>query len=297
MKYFTIGSEDSRLDVDTRSALRGSFIELSDGVTHYELAGPADGQVVVLVPGLTIPLFYWDAFVERLHNRGLRTLAYSAYGRGYSDRITTVYDEALFARQLQDLITGLRLPSRQHVVGTSMGALVAMRHFAEHPDSVATFTLVGPAGLTTASRQQRLLRHDWIATLMAKRFGGRMLLDHLSDDVADPALGAELTAMVADTYRYEGSMYGYFSTMQNFPFFEQEPLFRAAGQQAAPKLLMWGSEDRVTPISALATVGQLLQPSNTHVLGCGHMAPYERPAEVAEHFLAFLATNSDRKTS
>ncbi|MFQ6397386.1 hypothetical protein ACLMAJ_28515 [Nocardia sp. KC 131] len=39
----------------------------------------------MLTPGLTIPLFYGDGLVSELHPRGLRTLAYSAYGRGYSD--------------------------------------------------------------------------------------------------------------------------------------------------------------------------------------------------------------------
>ncbi|MDT5069703.1 MAG: hypothetical protein QOK02_5858, partial [Mycobacterium sp.] len=61
MKYFTVSSESRRLDDLTRRQLRGSFIELSDGVTHYELRGPEEGALVVLVPGLTIPLFYWDA--------------------------------------------------------------------------------------------------------------------------------------------------------------------------------------------------------------------------------------------
>src|SRR3569833_3925222 len=107
MKYFTVTSENQQLDDITRRRLRGSFIELSDGVTHYELRGPTDGALVVLVPGLTIPLFYWDAFADELHARGLRTLAFSAYGRGYSDRVPNRYDDALFGRQLREIITAL----------------------------------------------------------------------------------------------------------------------------------------------------------------------------------------------
>ena len=50
MKYFTVAGEDRRLDSATRNGLRGSFIELSDGITHYELRGPTDAPLVILVP-------------------------------------------------------------------------------------------------------------------------------------------------------------------------------------------------------------------------------------------------------
>jgi len=72
MKYFTVASENRHLDDITRGRLRGSFIELSDGVTHYELRGPKEGALVVLVPGLTIPLFYWDAFADEIGRASCR---------------------------------------------------------------------------------------------------------------------------------------------------------------------------------------------------------------------------------
>jgi hypothetical protein len=56
MKYFVAAGEDRRLDAATRGRLRGSYIQLSDGITHYELTGPDGGDVVVLAGGLTILL-------------------------------------------------------------------------------------------------------------------------------------------------------------------------------------------------------------------------------------------------
>jgi pimeloyl-ACP methyl ester carboxylesterase len=297
MKYFTVASEDRKLNAVTRTGLRGNFIKLTDGVTHYELRGPTDGPLVVLVPGLTIPLFYWDSFAEQLHARGLQTLAFSAYGRGYSDRVAATYDEALFGRQLQELLAALDIPERLHLVGTSMGALVALGYVVNHTAGVASLTLVGPAGLgANNARAQRLLRNDLIAKFVAKRFGRRILLGHLEHNVADPALAAPLTAMIADAYRYEGSMYGFFSTLQNFPLSNRTALFRAAGRREVPTLLMWGANDHVTPISGWDTARDTLRPKQTHVFDCGHMAPYERPIEAADHLVAFLATQSDRST-
>ena len=52
MKYFTVAGEDRPLDDEQRKALRGSFIALTDGVTHYELRGPADGPVLPALSGV-----------------------------------------------------------------------------------------------------------------------------------------------------------------------------------------------------------------------------------------------------
>ncbi|MEN3225626.1 alpha/beta hydrolase [Mycolicibacterium porcinum] len=291
MKYLVAAGEDRKLDAEVRRSLRGSYIQLSDGVTHYELAGPDGGDVVVLIGGLTIPLFYWDELAVELHARGLRTLAYSGYGRGYSDRVVARYDEALFVRQLRELVELLDLPATCHVVGTSMGALIAMAYVGQHLGSAATLTLVGPAGLGPQPAAQKLLRNDLAAGVIAKRFGRRFLEQHLGHNVADRNRAAALAAMVGDAYRYEGSIYSFFETLQHFPLFDRAELYRRTGTLPLPIQLIWGADDQVTPISSLGQVRELLQPSQCHVIDdCGHMAPFERPLVVADQLATFYDT-------
>jgi len=297
MKYFVAVGEDRRIDAASRRGLRGNYIQLSDGVTHYELTGPADGEVVVLVGGLTIPLFYWDEMAAELHSQGFRTLAYSGYGRGYSDRVVARYGQALFVRQLRELVESLAVPTPCHVVGTSMGALIAMAYVGQYLSSTATLTLIGPAGLSGRPRaQQLLLANDALAGVLAKYFGRRILQQHLGHNVADPNRAAALASMVGEAYRYEGSIYAFFETLQHFPLFGQAGLYRHAGTLPLPKQLIWGCDDHVTPIANAAEVCALLQPDRYHVIDdCGHMAPFERPALVAEQLAAFYDTSqSDR---
>lgn len=288
MKYFVAAGEDRQLDAATRRTLRGDYIRLSNGVTHYELTGPAGGDVVVLAGGLTIPLFYWDELTVELHARGLRTLAYSGYGRGYSDRVVARYDEALFVRQLRELVEHLDLPA-SHVVGTSMGALIAMAYVSQRAGSTATLTLVGPAGLSRQPVAQKLLLgNDIVAGVIAKRFGRRFLEQHLGHNVADTYRAAALAAMIGDASRYEGSIYALFETLQHFPLFDRTELYRHTGTLGLPTQLIWGRADHVTPISSLDQVCELLQPSQCHVIDdCGHMAPFERPLVVADQLAAF----------
>ncbi|OBF36781.1 alpha/beta hydrolase [Mycobacterium sp. ACS1612] len=293
MKYFVASGEDRRLDPATRPSLRGNYIQLSDGVTHYELTGPDGGDVVVLAGGLTIPLFYWDELAVELHARGLRTLAYSGYGRGYSDRVVARYDQALFVRQLHELIERLELPAPFHVVGTSMGALIAMAYVGQHGRSTATLTLVGPAGLSRQPVTQKLLlANDFTAGFIARHFGRRILEQHLGQNVADPNRAAALSTMVGDAYRYEGSIYAFFETLRHFPLFDRAELYRHTGTVGRPIQLIWGTDDHVTPISNLDQVRELLHPSQCHVIDdCGHMAPFERPVVVADQLAAFYDTS------
>ncbi len=295
MKYFTASDEDRHLDTATRRTLRGSFVSLSDGTTHYELAGPEDGELAVLAGGITIPLSYWDGLAKQLHARGMRTLAYSGYGRGYSDRVHGAYDEAFFVRQLAELTSELGLTRHQHVVGTSMGALVAMAYTIQHGERVASLTVVGPAGLQRRPFPQRLLRNDWIGGFVARRFGRRLLEGHLGHNVRDPDRSAELVAMVRDAYRFEGSLYAFFQTLQHFPLYERQELFARTGRLGIPSLLVWGSDDQVTPITHLDTVNALLHPRQTNVIAqCGHMAPFERPRDVGDMLASFAVPHSDR---
>jgi pimeloyl-ACP methyl ester carboxylesterase len=72
-------------------------------------------------------------------------------------------------------------------------------------------------------------------------------------------------------------------------------LYRRAGDLRLPTLLIWGADDEVTPISALDEVRTLPRPATVHVVErCGHLAPFERPAEVAAQLAAFTASHPDR---
>ena len=294
MRYFVAEGEDRRLDEEARESVRGQFVRLSDGVTHYELKGREGGDLVLLVGGLTIPLNYWDGLVPLLNASGLRTLAFSGYGRGLSDRVHA-YSEALFVRQVDELVSKLGVTSRQHVVGSSMGALLAMSYAKQRRDAVSTLTLVGPAGLARATfRRERLLIGDFIARMIAQRFGRRILEGHLRHNVRDPQHLAELTTMIRAAFRFEGSLHALFDTLQHVRLFARSELYRQTGALGIPTLLLWGMDDEVTPIRHFAEAQALLRPLECHAIReCGHMVPFEKPGEVADRLVSFVQRKNE----
>lgn len=278
------------LNASTRTQLRGSYAPLSAGVTHFELSGPTTGELVFLVPGLTIPLFYWDGLARLLHDRGYRTLAYSAYGRGYSDRVIATYDTRLFLRQARDLLEYLGLRNEvRHVIGTSLGAILSMTLLHEDWFSADSLTLIGPAGLEAKlPLAARLAKLNGVGRLFAMRFGRQGVIKHLHHNVLSQQHAQALKAMVGSAFNYEGSIYALFSTLRSFPLINQQRLYKRTGQLGIPVLVAWGREDQITPISGMETVKQLLKPTESHVIEqCGHMAPFERPEQVAQLFTKF----------
>lgn len=142
--YLLSHRETRTLDAQARAATGGDFIQLPVGTTHYELTGPADGPVVVLVHGGTIPMWTWDQQVPALTQAGFRVLRYDQLGRGFSDRPRADYSRALYLTQLEQLLDGLQLDGRVNLVGLSFGAALSASYASSHPERVNRVLLLAP---------------------------------------------------------------------------------------------------------------------------------------------------------
>jgi proline iminopeptidase len=129
----------------------------------YELDGDPAGTPMVLVMGLGMPLVFWpDAFVDALVDRGFRLLRFDNRDCGHSSRITgrgPVNLPAAIARGLLGL--PVQAPYRladmaddtvglldalgtahAHLVGVSMGGMIAQTVAARHPARVASLVSI-----------------------------------------------------------------------------------------------------------------------------------------------------------
>src|SRR5918999_1048754 len=105
--YVALDKERKTLDATARAGAPGRFAQLSDGITHYDLAGPDTGRTIVLLSGATVPFYMWDPTRDALAANGFRVLRYDYFGRGFSDRPKLRYDLATYDRQLTELLDAL----------------------------------------------------------------------------------------------------------------------------------------------------------------------------------------------
>ena len=144
--YFYFQFSLKPLTPEVRATLPGEFIQLEDGVVSYYWKGPEDGDIVVLVHGLSTPKFVWDGNVDALTAAGNRVLVYDHLGRGFSDRPDIVYDGDLYVRELSNLLDGLHVTQPVNLVGYSMGGGNVIGFAARYPERVKKLILIAPAG-------------------------------------------------------------------------------------------------------------------------------------------------------
>jgi|GEM_PF-3998148 len=59
---FPYRAETKVLNDETRRSSDGSFIQLSDGITHYELGGNENVEPVILIHGFSVPYFIFELY-------------------------------------------------------------------------------------------------------------------------------------------------------------------------------------------------------------------------------------------
>src|SRR4051812_18002874 len=111
-----------------------------NGITmNYSLEGDGD-ETVVLVNGLADDLTTWDFQMPALLGAGYRVLRFDNRGIGSSDAPAGPYTTALFAQDAKGLVDELGL-SDVHLLGVSMGGMIAQEYALAHPEDLASLTL------------------------------------------------------------------------------------------------------------------------------------------------------------
>jgi 3-oxoadipate enol-lactonase len=106
---------------------------------NYRLEG--DGpETIVLVNGLADDLETWSDQVPALLESGYRVLRFDNRGIGLSDTPIGPYTTAMFAADAKALVDHLEL-SDFHLVGVSMGGMIAQEYALAHPTDLRSVTL------------------------------------------------------------------------------------------------------------------------------------------------------------
>ena len=105
-----------------------------------EWPGPGTGPVLVCIHGLTANHTCWASIADLL-SPAYRLIAYDLRGRGESDKPEKGYSLALHNEDLEGLLDHFRL-KKVVLVGHSLGANIALRFAATHPERVSKLVLV-----------------------------------------------------------------------------------------------------------------------------------------------------------
>ncbi len=283
-------ADPERRDIDptVRAAAPGQFVHLSDGYTHYEIGGPADGRVVVLVAGVSVPYYIWDPTFTALVQAGFRVLRYDYYGRGYSDRPDIAYTQDVYVRQLVDLLDALRITQPIDLAGLSFGGSVVTTFADRYPARVRSLVYVDPsfrAPHAVPSLEQMPVLWNFLTAVFNERsWAGEQLGDFLHPE-RFPDWPDRYRAQI----QYRGFRRAQRSTMVSNADVDQEPELKRVGVHPRSVIAFWGKQDTAVPIEFSASLLLAMPRARlVPVEGAGHLPQWEQPDVVHPALVAFL---------
>lgn len=279
--YFVKNKETKALTYNLRKSTNGSYVELSNGVTHYELDGPDSGKVVVLLHGYSVPYYIWNGTYEYLARHGFKVLRYDMYGRGYSDRPDVVYNKELYLTQLKELINKLDLKTPVSVAGISFGGAVATDFTIAYPELVSKVILIDPAyNLEKPDVFPLITEFKEVLNADDRAYGQ-------TADFKYPDRFPSWVEQYKPQMDYKGFRHAMVSTGHNYLYNgrEQNTKLNSAGKQV---LLVWGKEDKTVPFAYSDSVRSVLKAEFLPVNDAAHLPYLEQPGIVNPVLVSFL---------
>jgi len=281
--------EKTSLSHEVRSHAPGKFVHLPEGFVHYEIGGPENTQVIVLIHGFSIPYYVWDPIFEALKISGFRVLRYDLFGRGYSDRPKAKYERKFFVQQLDDLLNGLEIAEPVNLVGLSTGAAVASDFTTVWPKRVDKLVCIAPHHAAT---NISLLDVPILGEYLAAVFFAPSLPQRQNEYFYRPERFPEMPVRFREQMKYKGFRRALLSTLRNFVNQGQLEIFKQVSKLNKPVLLIWGKEDKIVPFSGNERLLSVLEAEFLEVDKAGHLAYYERPEVVCPRLVDFLRHES-----
>jgi 2-hydroxy-6-oxonona-2,4-dienedioate hydrolase len=280
----------TELDFDETSR----FLNTPKGDLHYHVAG--DGPPILLLHGSGPGVSGWANFRGNLpvfaEDFTTYLLDMPGFGKSYTTETNPLFSAPA---AVLDFLDGLGLDDALPIVGNSMGGNVAARIAAEQPERISRLVTIGGIGLPlfTPSPPEgiKLLvefvedpTYDRLRTWMESMvYDVSILTDEFVElrwkAATDPAQATDIKKL------YNRAM---LQAMRNRSAGAADSIALLTRIQA-PSLVMYGRDDRVTPLDSALVAMRLIKLCELHVFyDCGHWAMIERKAEFEDVVRGFL---------
>jgi len=246
-----------------------------------ERGGRAGGPPLLLIMGMSGTALHWGEPFLRALREDFDVIAYDHRGVGASTRLGAEVTIAELAQDAAALLAALELDSA-HVVGISMGGMIAQELALSHPEAVRTLTLGcsycgGPGSALSApdvlgrlqeammsGDRARAIRTGWEVNVSSEFAGEQEQWDAFAAiaerrAVAVPVVVAQMQAVLGH------------DTSERLPSLQM------------PVLVIHGTADEMLPAENGRLIASLIPGSRLEIFdGVGHLFFWERPELSAE---------------
>ncbi|HEV3301269.1 MAG TPA: alpha/beta hydrolase [Planctomycetaceae bacterium] len=268
---------------DYRATLSGhGFAPVNGTRLYYEVQG--QGQPLVLIHGGNLDSRMWDDQFA-LYAKRYRVLRYDVRGFGGSVRpAEQVYSDP---DDLAALLDYLEMP-KAHVVGLSLGGMIALDFAVTRPKRVLSLVLAG-AGLSGFEQPDPAGEEAWWTRILAARDeGAEKVVDMwLKDAYMAPAMENPALAKRLRYLSYENAHYWLENpVLRRFP---RPTTAKRLGEITVPTLVILGERDVGRTLAiGVRLVRDIKGAKKVVIPKAGHMVNLESPAAFDTAVMEFL---------
>lgn len=240
------------------------------------------GPSIVLIHGLggSAQATYGDV-IPLLHE--LRVVAFDNRGVGESEAPAAPYSLEAFAHDTREVMRVAGL-DRAHIVGHSLGGMIAQQFAVDYPEAVLSLTLADcPGELAQAGRTNFETRAETVERGGTAAIVAGVIQNGIGEQakVKRPAAVERFrqTLLASDAAAYAASCRAasaldHLGRLRDFP---------------SPVLVLWGDQDSGVPRAAAEKLAATVPNGRFDVIPeSGHNTPFENPAAFAAKILEFV---------
>lgn len=260
---------------------------------YYQETGA--GEPLILIPGLGLDHTYYAQGVPGM-SRSLQTIAVDLRGIGQSTSDDTDYSVQVWADDIAALIDHLGYRSA-HVLGSSLGGIVALSLAVRHPQRVRSLIAVGAfSELNRSIELNFALRKRLIARLgmsdeIADFISLWIMTPQFLDSQRGGAIAADLRAAISrnDPARYTAFLDAILALGRRQPGGAIPPLTATLGRVTAPTLVACADNDHFVPIELSRMIhAEIPDARYVEIHGGGHIPFIEAPDLITKAVVDFV---------
>ena len=255
---------------------------------YYELHG--EGPPLVLVMGIGYDSSLWTLAQVPVLSTQFQVILVDNRDAGRSSKARHPYTIADMADDLAGLLDALGI-QRSHLLGLSMGGMIALEFALRHGDRLNRLVLTGTGAAPARSAVDPIQIWDWVKANdpTGEVFGGQQFVSlfstaflrnhHAVRDTAE-LLASNPYPMTPDAYGRQADAYRQFDALDRL------------AAVTAPTLVVVGEQDLLTPPWIAGEVAEAIPGARFEIIrgdGSSHVVPIECPDEFNGLVLNFLS--------
>jgi pimeloyl-ACP methyl ester carboxylesterase len=267
--------------------MKSGIVNSNGQKLYYEVHG--EGAPLVLIMGIGYDATLWGLHQVPAFSQEFQVIGFDNRDVGRSSKANGPYTIADMADDVAGLLDGLEV-DRAHVLGISMGGMIAQEFALRHPTRLDRLVLTGTGAGTGRAKFDPISIWSFVKhadaegmTFAAQQFlwlfSTDFLRNHQAVDETLALLGSNPNPVSPEAYERQANAY------------VQHDALDRVGKIGAQTLVVTGERDRLTPPWIGRELAEAIPGAQFHLVegpGSSHVLPLERPDDFNRIVLSFL---------